>query len=88
MNAVSIRNKDFTVEYTYKSETKSLRVVPLKQNFGEIVIKKPDRETVIEFRAYITSTREPMTVNGNATYTFRSRTYRKKAFIIIGEKRK
>lgn len=80
-----MQNKDFTVEYRYGTVKGSLRLLPFRQNFEDIVISKPGNETVIEFRAYITATREPVTVNGEVSYIFRSRTFRTKAFIIIGE---
>ena len=87
MNAVSIQNKDFTIVYKYKYGIESLRLLPLLQNFKEIVINNPNWETVIEFTAYVSSTKEPVAVNGNSTFIFRSRSYRKKAFIIVGERR-
>lgn len=86
ITAVSIQYKDFTIEYRYKGEARKLQVSPLRQNSREIVINKPYPETVIEFTAYVTSTGERALVNGQSTHIFRSRAYRKKAFIIVGEK--
>ena len=86
ITAVSIQNKEFTVEYRYRNETRKLLIAPLRQNSREIVINKPNPETAIKFTAYVVSTGERALVNEQSTYTFRSRAYRKKAFIVVGEK--